>query len=237
VLVLEVRSWPGTTRLAKLVEADATIACKAPAAYRLPAWCVEWAADRHGKQLPAPAASLLVDLVGPDMGQIDQDLAKLAVYVGAADRIETSDVDQLVGSSRAENTWKVFDAIGQGHTADALAIVDRLLDQGEEPLRILGAFSMQLRRLAQAARLTQLGRSVAAALEEAGVPAFNLRGCEQQLRHLGWRRLDRLYDWLLEADLGLKGSSQLAPRTLLERLVVRLAAKNEPVSGRPRDDG
>jgi DNA polymerase-3 subunit delta len=58
------------------------------------------------------------------------------------------------------------------------------------------------------------------------VPPFAARGCEQQLRHLGRRRLDRLYDWLLEVDLGLKGGSELPPRTLLERFVVRLARKN-----------
>jgi DNA polymerase-3 subunit delta len=223
VLVLEVKSWPATTRLAKLVAAEATVACKAPAAYKLPAWCVQWAAARHGKQLTQPAATLLVDLVGADMGQLDQELTKLAVYVEPAKRIDAADVDRLVGSSRAENTWKVFDAIGQGRAAEALAILDRLFDQGEEPLRILGAFSMQLRRLAQAARLTRQGLSLAAALEQAGVQAYNIKGYEQQLRHLGRRRADQLYDWLLEADLGLKGSSQLPPKTLLERLVVRLA--------------
>jgi DNA polymerase-3 subunit delta len=163
------------------------------------------------------------------MGQLDQEMTKLAIYVGTADRIEVADVDQLVGSSRAESTWKIFDALGQGKAAQALGILDRLFDQGDEPLRILGGFSMQLRRLAQAARLTAQGRSLAAALEEVGVPSFSQQGCEQQMRHLGRRRLERLYDWLLEADLGLKGSSQLPARTLLERLVVLLARKNEPV--------
>jgi DNA polymerase-3 subunit delta len=232
VLVLDVKSWPATTRLAKLIDADASISCKALPAYRLPPWCVAWAASRYGKKLAAPAASLLVDLTGPDMGQLDQELAKLAVYVGPADRIDTADVDRLVGSSRAENTWKVFDAIAQGKAGEALAVIDRLLDQGEEPMRILGAFSMQLRRLAQAARLTQRGLPVQAALEQVGVSAYSLKGCEQQMRHLGMRRLERLHDWLLEMDLGLKGSSQLPPRTLLERLVVRLARRNEPVARR-----
>jgi DNA polymerase-3 subunit delta len=228
VLVLDVRSWPANTRLAKLLDAEAVIACKAPAAFRLPAWCVQWAAARYGKQLAVPAAELLVDLVGADMGQLDQELAKLAVYVGPAARIDTADVDKLVGSSRAENTWKVFDAIAQGRPGEALALLDRVLEQGEEPLRILGAFSMQLRRLAQAARLAQQGRALSAALEEVGVSSFNLKGCEQQLRHLGRRRAERLFDWLLETDLGLKGSSALPPRVLLERLVARLARPNPP---------
>src|SRR5947209_6055431 len=106
VLVLDVKSWPANTRLAKLVRDGGSISCKAQAAYKLPDWCVQWAEARHGKQLAAPAARLLVDLVGADMGQLDQELTKLAVYVGAKGRIDSADVDRLVGSSRAESTWK-----------------------------------------------------------------------------------------------------------------------------------
>jgi DNA polymerase-3 subunit delta len=225
VLVLDVKAWPANTRLAKLLDSDATIICKTPAAYRLPAWCTQWAASRYGKQLANEAAKLLVDLVGSEMGQLDQELAKLAVYIGSAHGIETSDVDKLVGNSRAENMWKIFDAIGASNAAAALTILGRLFEQGEEPLRILGAFSMQLRRLAQAARWHQQGQPLSGALDRAGVPPFAQRACEQQLRHLGRQRAARLYDWLLETDLGLKGSSQLPPRTLLERLVVQLARK------------
>jgi DNA polymerase-3 subunit delta len=220
-LVLAVKSWPATTRLAKLLDNAATIACKAPAQHRLPDWCTRWSASRYGKELSAPAARLLVDLVGPQMGLLDQELAKLAVYAGKAARIDTADVDRLVGHSREESAFKILDAVAGGRPAEALNILDRLFDQGEDALRILGAFSWQLRRLAQVDRLCRQGHSVAAAMEQVGVQPFARQACEQQLRHLG-RRADHLYDWLLEVDLGVKGSSQLAPRTLVERLVVRL---------------
>lgn len=223
ILVLEVKSWPASTRLAKLVPAAGTITCKAPAAYKLPEWCVRWAASAFSKELSATAARLLVDLVGAEMGQLDQELAKLSVYVGGAERITEADVDRLVGNSREENTFKIFDAIAAGNAAAALAILDRLFDQGEDALRILGAFSMQFRRLVHAARLARQGLALTAALDRAGIPPFARQGCEQQFRHLGRERIDQLYPWLLEADLGMKGSSQLAPRTLLERLVVRMA--------------
>src|SRR5262245_41738337 len=126
VLVLDVKSWPANTRLAKLVPAEATLVCKAPPAYKLPDWCVQWAASRHGKQLAAGAAKLLVDLIGPDMGVLDQELAKLAVYVGDAPKIDARHVDRLVGRSRAENTWIIFEAMASGKPADALAVLDRL---------------------------------------------------------------------------------------------------------------
>jgi DNA polymerase-3 subunit delta len=228
VLVLQLHTMPSSTRLAKLLGDVGAIACKPPRADALAPWCMEWSASRHGKELAPPAARLLVDLVGADMGLLDQELAKLAVYAGDAARIETADVDKLVGSSRSENTWKIFDLIGTGQAALALELLNRLLDQGEEPLRLLGAFSLQLRRLAQAGRLHAQGVSLGESLEQAGVPPFARRQAEQQMRHLGRRRLDSLYDWLLQADAGIKGASPLPPRTLMERLVVQLARGRQP---------
>jgi DNA polymerase-3 subunit delta len=228
VLVLDVHNWPSTTKLAKAL-VSATIVCKTLTGQQLPGWCVRQAKAAHGKELAAPAARLLVELIGPEMGQLDQELAKLAVYVGAAGRIDSEDVDKLVGHSRAEDTWKIFDAIGAGRTADALSILDRLLDQGQDPLAILGAFSWQLRKLAQAYRLNQQGRPLGAALGEVGFSPYRIRDAEMQVKHLGGRRAERLYDWLLETDLGLKGSSHLPPKTQMERFVVRLARANSSV--------
>jgi DNA polymerase-3 subunit delta len=225
ILVLDVKTWAANTKLYKLVGDDSAIACKAPAAYRLPQWCATWCRAQHGKELPPQAASLLVDLVGPEMGLLAQEIEKLAIFVGQRAKIDVADVDRLVGHSRSENTWKIFDAIAAGRAGEALTILERLFDQGEEPLRILGAFSMQLRRLAQAAHLSGQGRTLRTALEQAGVPPFALQGAEQQLRHLGRPRAERLYDWLLEVNVGMKGGSPLPERTLLERFIVRLARK------------
>jgi DNA polymerase-3 subunit delta len=222
-LVLNVKSWPSNTRLYKLVNTNAVLVCKTLPAQQLGDWCVRWASSRHGKTLSVTAARMLVDLIGEHMGLLDQELGKLASYAGTANRIDADDVDKLVGNSRDANTWKIFDAIGGGRSGEALAILARVIDQGDDPIRILGAFSMQLRRLAQAARLSRRGQSLGSALQQVGVPPFAVRGCEQQLRHLGRERANQLFDWLLETDQGLKGGSQLPPRTVLERLVVRLA--------------
>jgi DNA polymerase III subunit delta len=227
VLVLEVNGWPANTKLAKLVTEVSTISCKSIATTRLPEWCVRWAEGHHGKQLPVSAARLLVDLIGPDMGLLDQEIGKLAAAVGEAPRIEARDVDRLVNNNRDADTWAVFDLIGSGETAKALALLDRLFIQGEDAMKLLGMFSYQLRMLAQVARLHSHGLGLEAAMEQASVLKFKRASLEQQLRHLGRRRHDRLFDWLLETDLGLKGGSSLPPRTLLERLVVRLSRPSE----------
>ena len=227
VLILDVKSWPATTRLAKMLPETATLVCKSLTMQRLPAWCLQWCKSQHNKTLSAGAAKLLVDLVGADMGLLDQELNKLAVYAGEAKQIDTGDVDKLVGNNREEDVWRIFDLIGAGEMAEALKVLDRLLTQGEDPLRLLGAFSMKLRGMAQTYRLTTIGQSLSQAMDAAGMPAYpSIRqSAERQMRHLGGRRLNRIYDWLLETNQGMKGGSQLPPRTLMERLVIQLASK------------
>jgi DNA polymerase-3 subunit delta len=223
VLVLDVKTWLKTTRLHKQLADAAVLTCTAPATQSLPQWCIAWCKAQHGKELPVAAARLLVDLAGADMGLLDQELLKLAIYVGDAKRIDSAAVDELVGNYRTETVWKLFDLIGNGQTAEALTYLSRLFDQGEDTMRLLGAFSSQLRKFAQVARLNAQGVSLYDAQERAGIPPFARRNTDQYLRKLGRRRLDLLFDWLVETDLGMKGSSQLPPRTLLERLVVQLA--------------
>lgn len=226
VLVLDVKAWPSNTRLAKMVADARTIVCKSPAAYKLPQWACAWAASQYQKQMPPAAGQLLLDLVGPDMGLLDQELLKVAIYVGDRPGISEEDIDRLVGNSRAENTWKIFDLLGQGKTADALRLLQRLLEQGEEPMRILGAFGLQLRKLGQAARLVTVQRmSMNAALAQVGIPPFGLASAEQQLRKLGRRRGLRLYSLLLELNLDLRGNSPLSEAILLERFLLRLASQ------------
>ncbi len=88
---------------------------------------------------------------------------------------------------------------------------------------VLGALAFQLRKLAQAYRLTGQGLSREAALQQAGVNPWGIRSAEQQMRHLGPRRLDRLYDWLLEMNLNLRGNSLMPERAQFERFLIRLA--------------
>jgi DNA polymerase III subunit delta len=59
-----------------------------------------------------------------------------------------------------------------------------------------------------------------------------LHKAERQLRRLGRHRGSQLYNWLLEADLDLKGQTAMPPRLILERLVLRLSAPQETLSAR-----
>lgn len=225
VLVLDVKAFPATTKLAKAVPDAAHIICKGPPEYRLPLWSVDWCQTQYGKKLTTPAAQLLVELVGPAMGVIDQELQKLKDFVGDRPTIDVPDVDGLTGRSRGANVFKILDAVGDGKPAAALKILTELFEEGEAPLAILGAMGSQLRKLARAARMHKGGMNLDEALTKGGVPSWPQArdSARKQMRHLGMGRLLKIYDWLLETDSGLKGGSPLPDRLQIERLVVRLA--------------
>ena len=230
VLILDVKSWPANTRLYKqtLVEGLA-IDSSVPAAAKLNRWLMAWAKQTHKAQLDGQAAELLLDLVGPEPGLLDQELAKLASAAGPDGTITADIVRQMVGSWRTRTTWEMLDAALDGDIPGALVQLDRLLLSGENPVALLGQISYSLRRFAAATQLVlqteAAGHRISPrdALVQTGTKTFLLQQAETQLRRLGRQRGDQLYQWLLETDLALKGDSAAPPRSTLERLLVRLA--------------
>ena len=238
VLVLDAKSWAKTTRLYKaLAQSGWQIECKTPSAAALARWLVGWAKKTHQTKLDPDAAELLIELAGPELGLLDQELAKLAVSVGPGGTATPDLVSELVGGWRAKTGWDMIDAAVAGDARNALMQLDRLISAGEHPIALLGQMAFSLRKFAAAARIVErteaAGRrtTLRQALEQAGIKAFLLNKAEPQLKQVGRRRAVQLYRWLLETDLDMKGFSNLPPRTVLERLIVRLSAAAAPPAG------
>jgi len=256
VLVLEVTNWQSNTRLYKAVDQSGLqIECRAPQKAvgkrkvldegRLIKWLSSWASQRHDAKLLPVAGELLLELVGPEFGLLDQELAKLALFAERGGEITPEMVRDVVGGWRTQTIWELLDAACDGDTADALGQLDRLLQSGEHPVALFGQISWALRRFAAATRIYQhaerVGRkpSVRQALEQAGFrkwPKEAMERAERQLRQLGRERAARMHRWLLETDLALKGSHS-APhraRLALEKLLVRMAKHLSPAAARGR---
>lgn len=239
VLVLEVGTWPSNTRLYKAVASiGLNLQCTAPGGATLVKWLGGWAKRRYGAKLEVDAAELLVDDVGPELGLLDQELAKLASAAGT-EPITCELVNKFVGSWRTQTAWDMLDAALDGRAPEALKQLDRLIAAGEHPIALLAQAASTLRRFAAATRLLEssdrAGRRANARqlLQEAGVKPFVLDKAERQWRQLGRRRSGSLYQWLLEADLALKGRSSgpTRSRLVLEQFVARLSEAADPRKG------
>jgi len=238
VLVLQAQSLPANTRLHKAIVASGLlIDCKPPPLRQLGPWLVQWARHAHGVALGVPAANLLVEMVGTDLGSLDQEVARLALLAGGRRaRISIDLVRKAAGSWRTRSTWDMLDAALLGNLGTAMGQFDRLIQSGENPIGLLAQISASVRRLAAATRIVldaeRHGRRVSLrdALAQSGVPGFALTKTERQLRRLGRERGRELSRWLLETELGLKGDSPLKPRFLIERLLILLGGPRQQIA-------
>ena len=240
VLILEVKTWPGNTRLAKAVaKVGLTISCQVPQkgaeltafTKQLKDWLILLAKEQHKVELKRPAVDALLELLPTEVGILCQEVGRLALLVDEKQVIDAKLVRENVGGWRTRTTWDMIDAAAEGRAADALQQLDRLFAAGEDPHALLPQMASTFRKFAAAVRVferaEQTGRriSLRGALEQTGMPPFKLSSAEGQLKQIGRPRAKQLYRWLLAADLELKGynSSKERARRVLEMLVVRLS--------------
>lgn len=248
LVILEVKTFPATTRLAKAAATHGLVIDTAiPARQDLAGWVRKWAEAGHGIRLASPTAQLLLERVGGSLGLADQALARLAATVpaGAATKpIPPEAIDEFAGTPGERSAWSMIDAAASGDAATALAELAVLLEAGESPIAVAAQASAVLRKLSTAARLLALpageGRpaGVEQALREAGVAAWPkaLAQAREALGQLGASRARRLPVWLRDLDLALKGEASrgLRSRLAVERLFCKLARQGERPKQRPR---
>lgn len=225
VLVLDVGTWTKSTRLYKQVAAKGLeIECSELKGSALLKWLQETAKETYQQTLTRDAAGLLVELVGQELGMLDTELAKLASYVGARQKIDVNDVKSLVGGWRTETTWAMTDATRDDDLKSALAALDQLLTAGEPPLKLLGGISFVFRKYARA---TDLARTAGLdqAVRQSGLFPHEMSAGQIYLRRLGRGKAEMILRHLLEADAGLKGADPLPDRMQLERLLLELSGR------------
>ncbi len=78
-LILEMRSFPSNTRLAKAVHQHGlAITTSTPPRFDLTKWLRQWASQAHSIDLPAATAGTILERLGNELGQIDQALTTFA---------------------------------------------------------------------------------------------------------------------------------------------------------------
>jgi DNA polymerase-3 subunit delta len=224
LLVLSVKSWPKTTRLAKrLPQVGLDVECSELTGAALQRWITDETQSRYSRQISRDAVTLLVELAGNSLGLISQELDKLAAYVGDRDRITPEDVRMLVGGWRAETTWEMINAVRDGNAGDALAALDKLLTAGEAPQKLLGGVNFVFRKFADGTERSRGGGvPIRTALKQAGVFDRDLDAAERYLRRVGRPRAENLLTLLSTADANLKGGSRVPERMQMEQLVLAL---------------
>lgn len=225
VLVLECKSLPGNTRLAKRIHAAGeVIACDALKSREISGWLANHAKQDYGLRLDGGAANRLVDLVGTDLGLLDGELQKLALYVGERKRVSTEDVAALVGQVREEQIWGVLSAVAEGDAARAMTLWEEVwLTDRAASARSIGGLAYKVRQLLNAkhaeragASMFDLGKILLVFRDPARVKA--------ELSAFSTDELELMHCRLLDADVKSK-TGRATVRSSIESLILEMCGR------------
>ena len=117
-LVLRLASLPSNQRVYKLIaKVGEIVKCEAPK--DLAGWVVSRGREAHGIAVSPDAARMLADLVGADLGRLDNELAKLALMSDNG-KVTEKDVSGTVSFQREQQMWDMTNEVAAGRPAEAL---------------------------------------------------------------------------------------------------------------------
>jgi DNA polymerase-3 subunit delta len=208
----------------------------------------------HKKTIAPDAFSELQKKTGNgdyiNMRQIFDELDKLVTFVGERQRIEKSDVAELVARTGSDRIFDLTNAIGQRSLPLALANLKSIVEKGDHPLLIHNMLTRQIRFLLQAKLLLERG-DLKPDVSRMSYDAFQQRVYKKlpselidelpeskslnllkqhpyplhltlrQAKNFTVQELIKAMERLLEADIQLK-TGRLTPKLVVEMLVMEL---------------
>ncbi|HYE16297.1 MAG TPA: DNA polymerase III subunit delta [Pyrinomonadaceae bacterium] len=190
-----------------------------------------WAKDRLrrlGATADERALRHTVALAGPDVRRLAAELEKLATAALPSGHITAELVESLVGRSRELSNFELTDHLIARNRRRALETLSRLLDDGAEPVALIGLLASSFHRLALAKDMMARGAPEQDVFNVVKMPFSQRKEFLATARRADASELDRRIRRIAEADLAIKtslgGGGPKGARLQLEMLVCELSA-------------
>lgn len=190
----------------------------------------EWA-RRHlaeaGASIDPASMQFLLSRVGDNVARLANEIDKLTAAAMPSGQITKDLIDELVPDSSAVDNFEFVNEIIAGRPQRGLALLKKTLDDGAEPIALIGAMAFKYRTLLTVKDMMQRGadrREVAVAVK--------MRYSDQEAFFAAARRADTgriryAIQRLAETDLAIKtsigGSGPKGARMQIEMLACELA--------------
>lgn len=168
------------------------------------------------------ALSEIINLVGTDVQTLANELDKLASAAVDTGSISLELVDELIGRTRELSNFELGDHLLANNRKRALETLHRLLDDGAEPVMLIGLIAGNYHRLALGKHLLARGGREEV-FRNISMPPFKRDAYISTLQRSDAKKIARGIQLTAAADLAIK-TSQATPRLQLELLVCELAS-------------
>jgi DNA polymerase-3 subunit delta len=202
---------------------------------------------RGGKRIDSAARETILIRAGDDLRALRQELEKLLLYTVDQATIQVQDVEALFPDQAEGWIFDLTRLLASGDATGALAQLDRLMSQGEHPLKLLGALASEVRKLLCARQLLdgelrgcwrrgmnynqfqQYVSSQTTTLLTRNPYADFM--CFQRAESLSTKELLAYLRAIHDTDLCLKSTGN-NPKLIMERLILRMCIRGHTAKAR-----
>ncbi len=165
-------------------------------------------AGNQGKKISREALEQFQLLTINSLQIMDNELNKLFTYAGERELINKTDVDAVISSTAEYNIFRTVDMLSEGKTEQALSDINRMLDEGEAPLRILAMVIRQFNILIQIRDMKQRHYTKREMAGRLHLPGFVIDKSCRQAAAFSRQELIAVLRGLWDIDRELKGGDQ-----------------------------
>ena len=171
---------------------------------QLPAWISDYV-QRKGYKIGVKATQMLADHLGTDLAKVTNEIQKLFISLPKGAEITPAAIEENIGISKDYNIFELQDALGDQNPEKAFRIAKYFGDnQKSNPLFLtLGMLYLYFQKLMLYHYATDKSeKGLASAI---GVNPFLMKGYHKAARNFPPDRIERIFSYLRECDLKLKG--------------------------------
>lgn len=182
---------------------------------------------KAGAEIDAVTLNEFISRTGADPRRLTNEAKKLATAVLPDTRITSELIQELIADVSEVSNYSLTDALVAGRKKQAVAILEKALDDGAEPLMLLGLLASNYRRLLMAKDMMSRGlerREITGALK---MPPSAFEPFLAAARRVELKKLEAAIKKLAATDLAIKtsigGTGPAGARMQIEMLVCELA--------------
>lgn len=176
--------------------------------------------DGEGK-ISKTALDKLIVFCGNDTNILDKEIQKLVNYAEGR-IIKEEDIEILVRAKIDSNIFQTIDALAGRRKMEALKLLHRHLERGEDPFYILSMFIYQFRNLIKIADLKEnYGAREQEIVRISKSHPFVVKKSMAQLRMFPLEKLKKIYQKLSDLDTKVK-TGQIEIKLALDKFIVEL---------------
>ncbi len=188
----------------------------------LHAW-VKAQASLHGAEFENGAIGHFIDMAGHNLMLLSNEIQKMSIYVQDNPVITKEVVDELAAKSLEQNILDLVDFILNRKSQQAIDLLQQLLRQKEEPIKILALMASQIRIMYVSKELSRNGygqQQIAGSLK---VHPFRVKLALEKARSFRLEELLRFQSMIADADYKMK-TGQMDKALLLELIIMQIGA-------------